>query len=214
MDLFSESAGTGSRQRLGKGTVIFRGFAASDQAAVLADLRTIIVHAPLRHMVTPGGHSMSVAMTNCGAWGWVTDRSGYRYDANDPETGRPWPQMPASFLGLAARAAAAACFPGFEPDACLVNRYEPGARLTLHQDRNEADFGQPIVSVSLGIAAVFLLGGTRRADKPKRVPLEHCDVVVWGGPDRLRYHGVLPVKQGHHPLLGGCRFNLTFRKAA
>ena len=157
---------------------------------------------------------MSVAMTNCGSWGWVTDRTGYRYDANDPANGRPWPRTPGSFLRLAERAAAAAGFPGFAPDACLINRYAPGARLTLHQDKNEADFKQPIVSVSLGIAAIFLFGGAKRADKPKRVLLEHGDVAVWGGPARLRYHGVLPLKEGHHPLLGGYRFNLTFRKAA
>jgi len=157
---------------------------------------------------------MSVAMTNCGAAGWVTDRTGYRYDSHDPQTGRRWPAMPDVFADLAAQAAARAGFDGFAPDACLINRYEPGARLSLHQDKNERDFSAPIVSVSLGLPAVFLLGGLRRADTPRRVPLAHGDVVVWGGPARLRYHGVLPLEAGHHLLMGGHRINLTFRRAA
>jgi alkylated DNA repair protein (DNA oxidative demethylase) len=194
--------------------MVLRGFCVARAAALYAALQAVVARAPLRHMVTPGGHRMSVAITNCGSWGWVADRSGYRYDARDPATERPWPRMPGLFLDLAERAAAAAGFPGFSPDACLINRYQPRARLTLHQDRNEADFGQPIVSVSLGVAAVFLFGGMQRTDQPMRVPLEHGDVVVWGGPARLRYHGVLPLKAGPHPLLGGYRFNLTFRKAS
>jgi alkylated DNA repair protein (DNA oxidative demethylase) len=157
---------------------------------------------------------MSVAMTNCGALGWVTDRKGYRYEAFDPETGRPWPEMPQAFFEVAAEAAAKAGFDEFAPDACLVNRYEPGARLSLHQDGNERDFNAPIVSVSLGLPAVFLWGGLDRADRPRRVPLSHGDVVVWGGPARLRYHGVLPLEEGSRPLLGPCRINLTFRKAS
>ena len=156
---------------------------------------------------------MSVAMTNCGEAGWVTDRSGYRYDAIDPLTGRPWPAMPSAFTDLACAAAATAGFSDFSPDACLVNRYEPGARLSLHQDRNERDFNAPIVSVSLGLPAVFLFGGAQRSARPRRVPLVHGDVVVWGGPARLNFHGVMPLKEGHHPLLGPCRMNLTFRKA-
>jgi alkylated DNA repair protein (DNA oxidative demethylase) len=199
---------------LGPGAVLLRSFATSDEVALLADLQQVIARAPLRHMITPGGYRMSVAMTNCGALGWVTDRTGYRYDAIDPQSGEPWPRMPASFLRLAADAAAQAGFDRFVPDACLVNRYDPGARLSLHQDRNERDFRAPIVSVSLGIPAVFLFGGAKRADKPARVPLEHGDVVVWGGPARLRYHGVLPLKEGHHPLLGKHRVNLTLRKAS
>jgi len=157
---------------------------------------------------------MSVAMTNCGALGWVTDRTGYRYDAIDPESGKPWPRIPDSFVRLAAGAAAQAGFERFVPDACLINRYQPGSRLSLHQDRNERDFSEPIVSVSLGLPAVFLFGGLRRGEKANRVPLEHGDVVVWGGPARMRYHGVLPLKQGHHPLLGNRRVNLTFRRAS
>jgi alkylated DNA repair protein (DNA oxidative demethylase) len=157
---------------------------------------------------------MLVAMTNCGTAGWVTDRTGYRYDSHDPQTGRPWPAMPGVFADLAAQAAARAGFEGFAPDACRINRYEPGVRLSLHQDKDERDLSAPIVSVSLGLPAVFLLGGLRRADPKCRVPLSHGDVVVWGGPARLRYHGVLPLEPGHHPLTGGHRINLTFRRAA
>jgi alkylated DNA repair protein (DNA oxidative demethylase) len=156
---------------------------------------------------------MSVAMTNCGALGWLSDRRGYRYDPIDPDTGQPWPALPASFRELAAMAAARAGFEGFEPDACLVNRYDPGARLSLHQDRDERDYRQPIVSVSLGLPAVFLFGGIERAEKAMRMPLAHGDVVVWGGPARLSHHGILPLKEGEHPLTGRCRINLTFRKA-
>jgi alkylated DNA repair protein (DNA oxidative demethylase) len=202
------------KESLGAGAVVLRGFAVSDQGALLASVQDVVAQAPFRHMVTPGGYRMSVAMTNCGELGWVTDRTGYRYDPVDPASGTPWPRMPESFLRLAGGAAARAGFDGFVPDACLVNRYEPGARLSLHQDRNERDFRQPIVSVSLGIPAVFLFGGAKRADKTARVPLEHGDVVVWGGPARMRYHGVMPLKDGHHPLLGGYRINLTFRKAS
>jgi DNA oxidative demethylase len=198
---------------LGAGAVVLRGFATADEQVLLAEVEQVITQAPLRYMVTPGGYRMSVAMTNCGALGWVTDRTGYRYDARDPDSGMPWPRMPASFQRLAQRAAAHAGFEGFVPDACLINRYEAGARLTLHQDRNERDFRAPIVSVSLGIPAVFLFGGLKRADKAARVPLEHGDVAVWGGPARLRYHGVNALKPGHHPLVGQRRINLTFRKA-
>jgi alkylated DNA repair protein (DNA oxidative demethylase) len=164
-------------------------------------------------MVTPGGFVMSVAMTNCGALGWISDRGGYRYSPVDPSSGRPWPAMPQSFLELAAGAAERAGFPGFVPEACLVNRYAPGARLTLHQDRDERDFSAPIVSVSLGLPAVFLFGGERRADRPQRVALAHGDVVVWGGPSRLRFHGILPLADGGHPLTGRHRLNLTLRRA-
>jgi alkylated DNA repair protein (DNA oxidative demethylase) len=213
MDLF-EFAVEPRRQRLGQGAVVLRGFATLDEAALLAAVQDVIKQAPFRHMITPGGFRMTVAMTNCGSLGWVTDATGYRYDAVDPESGRNWPPMPDSFLRLAEGAAAQAGFDGFVPDACLINRYEPGARLSLHQDKNERDYAQPIVSVSLGIPAVFLFGGLKRADRVTRVPLAHGDVVVWGGPARLRYHGVMPLKEGHHPLLGGHRINLTLRKAA
>jgi DNA oxidative demethylase len=198
---------------LGRGAVILGGFARTFERPLVAALQQIVAVAPFRHMLTPNGRRMSVAMTNCGAVGWVSDRSGYRYDPCDPESGLPWPSMPAAFGELAARAAARAGFDGFAPDACLINRYEPGARLSLHQDRDERDFEAPIVSVSLGLPAVFLFGGLHRADTPRRLPLQHGDVVVWGGPSRLRYHGVLPLDAGEHPLVGPCRINLTFRKA-
>jgi alkylated DNA repair protein (DNA oxidative demethylase) len=193
--------------------VVLRGFARDDAGALLADLDGVLADAPWRHMITPGGFRMSVAMTNCGSLGWVSEPTGYRYDPIDPESGTPWPAMPASFMRLAQGAAAQAGFDGFVPDACLVNRYEPGAKLSLHQDKDERDYGAPIVSVSLGIPALFQFGGSKRADKTARVPLQHGDVVVWGGPARLRYHGVAPLKEGLHPPLGRQRVNLTFRKA-
>jgi alkylated DNA repair protein (DNA oxidative demethylase) len=215
MDLFEVLGDVEPRQEsLGPGAVVLRGFAAAGEAALLIALQDVIAQAPFRHMVTPGGFRMSVAMTNCGSFGWVTDRTGYRYDAMDPESGKHWPRMPDSFLQLAKDAAEQAGFYGFVPDSCLINRYAPGTRLSLHQDKNERDFGEPIVSVSLGIPAVFSFGGLNRTDKPRRVQLTHGDVVVWGGPARLRYHGVMPLKKGHHTLVGGHRINLTFRKAA
>jgi DNA oxidative demethylase len=192
---------------------VLRGFALADSPAVLGGLAGVLALAPLRHMRTPGGFRMSVSMTNCGALGWVTDRSGYRYTGVDPQSGRPWPAMPAVLSRLAERAAAQAGYDGFVPDACLINRYEPGARLTLHQDRNERDYAQPVVSVSLGLPAVFQFGGARRKDRTMRVPLEHGDVVVWGGESRLAFHGVLPLREGTHPATGACRINLTFRRA-
>lgn len=203
----------GGRVRLADGATVLRGFATDDAPCLLEALRAIIAAAPFRRMITPGGQQMSVAMTNCGSVGWVSDRSGYRYDAIDPASGRPWPTMPPVFTTLASRAAAEAGFAGFEPDACLVNRYAPGTRLSLHQDRNERDYTQPIVSVSLGLPAVFLFGGARRTDRPRRVRLESGDVVVWGGPARMTFHGVAPLVDGDHPLTGRCRINLTFRKA-
>jgi len=200
--------------RLAPGAMLLGGFALRFEAPCITALRRVVGVAPFRHIVTPGGHRMSVAMTNCGTSGWVTDRSGYRYDSHDPQTSRRWPAMPEVFADLATQAAARTGFDGFAPDACLINRYEPGARLSLHQDKNERDFSAPIVSVSLGLPAVFLFGGLRRADQPRRVPLAHGDVVVWGGPARLRYHGVLPLETGHHFLMGGYRINLTFRRTA
>lgn len=200
-------------ERLGPGSALLHGFALPDEPALLAALEAVAGQAPFRHMVTPGGFRMSVAMTNCGPWGWTSDRTGYRYSATDPETGREWPRLPEPFLRLASGAAAAAGFDGFVPDACLVNRYLAGARLSLHQDRDEQDYDAPIVSVSLGLPAVFLFGGHQRTDRPRRVALTHGDVVVWGGPDRLRYHGVAPLKPGTHARLGTQRINLTFRRA-
>ena len=202
-----------STERLGDGAQVLAGFAAEAAPRLLAAIATVAAMAPFRHMVTPGGRSMSVAMTNCGAAGWVTDRAGYRYQADDPETGRPWPAMPPAFADIARRAAAAAGFAGFSPDACLINLYEPDARLTLHQDRDERDLSKPIVSVSLGLPAVFLFGGPSRGDRPRRVALEHGDVVVWGGASRLAFHGVAPLAGGEHPATGRLRLNLTLRKA-
>ena len=197
---------------MAEGAVLLRGFASPVETDLIAALRATVEQAPFRHMVTPGGHQMSVAMTNCGSFGWVTDRTGYRYDTNDPEAGRPWPAMPAAFRELAAQAASRAGFAGFLPDACLINRYQPAARMSLHQDKDELDLAAPIVSVSLGLPAIFLFGGLKRSDKPNRFRLQHGDIAVWGGPARFVYHGVAPLKQGEHPLTGGTRINLTFRK--
>ena len=192
--------------------MLLRGFAKKWEAELLQGIKDVAAAAPFRHMVTPGGFRMSVAMTNCGSLGWVTDRTGYRYDSVDPESGQKWPTMPDCFLELATSAAAEAGFDKFIPDACLVNRYEPGARLSLHQDKDELDYSAPIVSVSLGLPAIFLFGGMARSDKTRRFRLVHGDVVVWGGPSRLAYHGVAPLADGEHALLGRQRINLTFRK--
>lgn len=198
---------------LAPGAVRLRGFASDAAALLLAGVQQVLAQSPWRHLETPGGLRMSVAMTNCGTLGWVSDRTGYRYEVVDPQTAVAWPPMPVPFIVLARAAAQAAGYGGFVPDACLINRYAPGTRLSLHQDRDERDMGAPIVSVSLGLPAVFLFGGPRRADKALRLPLMHGDVVVWGGPSRLHHHGVLPVAPGDHPLTGACRINLTFRKA-
>jgi alkylated DNA repair protein (DNA oxidative demethylase) len=203
-----------SHERIAEGAWLLRGFALDIVPMLLAEIEHIDTKAPFRHLETPGGFRMSVAMTNCGTLGWVSDRHGYRYTTHDPASAQPWPSMHSVFAALAARAARAAGFEGFKPDACLINRYVPGARLTLHQDKDESDFSAPIVSVSLGLPAVFLFGGNARKDKQRRIPLQHGDIVVWGGPARLYHHGVLSLKDGHHPLLGQQRVNLTFRRAS
>ena len=205
--------GLPARETNAEGALLLRGFALPMQHDILTALDGITSAAPFRHMVTPGGFTMSVAMTSCGEVGWVTDRSGYRYDRADPTTGKPWPLMPDIFRRLAAGAAAEAGYPGFGPNSCLINRYEAGTRLSLHQDKDERDFTQPIVSVALGLPATFQFGGLQRTDPTTKYPLEHGDAVVWGGPARLRYHGVGPLKEGEHPLLGRYRINLTFRRA-
>jgi alkylated DNA repair protein (DNA oxidative demethylase) len=211
-DLFSDlESGPRHPETLAEGATLLRGFAEAEAADLVAALGPISEAAAFRHMVTPGGHTMSVAMTNCGDAGWVTDRGGYRYDARDPQTGQPWPAMPAAFRDLATRAAATAGFAGFTPNSCLVNRYAPKSRMSLHQDKDEGDFSAPIISVSLGQPAIFLFGGLKRIDRPRRIRLKNGDVVVWGGPARMTYHGVAPLAEGSNPLTGNCRLNLTFR---
>jgi alkylated DNA repair protein (DNA oxidative demethylase) len=211
-DLFASADVLPAREDIAAGAMLLRGFVRPIEHDLLAAIEAVTAQAPFRHLVTPGGHTMSVAMTNCGGFGWVSDRTGYRYDANDPDSGKPWPEMPAVFRELAGQAAAQAGFAGFRPEACLVNRYDPGARLSLHQDRDENNYDAPIVSVSLGLPATFLWGGLKRTDKTVRYRLEHGDVVVWGGPSRLVFHGVAPLADGEHALLGRRRVNLTFRK--
>ena len=197
--------------RLGEGIALLRGYARSSE--LMPVIERVASSAPFRHLVTPGGQTMSVAMTNCGPVGWVSDRSGYRYSSCDPLTGEDWPPLPAEFESLALSAAALAGFPGFEPDACLVNRYSPGARLTAHRDADEQNYAQPIVSVSLGLPASFAFYGLARGGKGRSVALADGDVLVWGGPSRLVYHAVRPIKPGTHPVTGAFRYNLTFRHA-
>ncbi|WP_338831495.1 DNA oxidative demethylase AlkB [Bradyrhizobium sp. 27S5] len=202
------------RETIADGAVLLGGFAKPFEAELIPSLRIIIKQAPFRHLITPGGHRMSVAMTNCGSVGWVSDPNGYRYDPIDPDTGKPWPAMPEVLRRLAADAADEAGFTGFAPEACLINRYVPGAKLSLHQDKDELDYAAPIVSISLGLPAIFLFGGLKRSDTPRRYRLEHGDVAVWGGPSRLFYHGVAALADGEHSVLGRQRINLTFRKVA
>ncbi|HTO85332.1 MAG TPA: DNA oxidative demethylase AlkB [Methylomirabilota bacterium] len=212
-DLLSGAAAGQATEPLGERAVMLRGFAAAEAPAIMEAVQAIVAAAPFRNMITPGGYRMSVAMTSCGRVGWVTDRSGYRYSPIDPDTGRAWPPMPDLFRALAGRAAAAGGFPGFAPDSCLTNRYEPGARLSLHQDKDEQDLDAPVVSVALGLPATFLFGGAERGDRPRRIRMESGDVAVWGGPTRLAFHGIDTLADGEHSLTGRCRINLTFRKA-
>lgn len=198
---------------IGDGALLLSGFALNADTALLAAIDAVSAQAPPRTLWTPGGHRMSVQTTSCGRWGWISDNAGYRYAERDPATGRVWPAMPEPLRRLAVNAAARAGYHGFQPDTCLINRYVPGARMGLHQDRNESDFSQPIVSVSLGLPIIFQFGGMRRSDPTRRVPLAHGDVLVWGGPTRLAFHGVLTLKAGVHPLTGAVRINLTFRRA-
>lgn len=210
--LFESEGSPRAHEQLEEGAVLLRGFADQQAAVLVQEVYRIAEQSPFRHLVTPGGYTMSVAMTNCGRVGWVSDRSGYRYDPVDPASQTPWPALPPMFLDLAVRAAAEAGFAGYDPDACLINRYVAGSKLGLHQDRDEKDAWAPIVSVSLGLTAVFLWGGKRRGDPVRRLRVENGDVAVWGGPARFVYHGVAPLKAGEHPLTGGARINLTFRK--
>lgn len=211
--LFDDTPLAGTREQLAPGAWVLHGLALEHADALLREIESIAARSPFRHLVTPGGKTMSVAMTNCGAVGWFSDRRGYRYAAIDPTTGKRWPLMPEAFFRLAREAARAAGFDEYAPDVCLINRYEVGARLTLHQDQDERDRRAPIVSVSLGLPATFLFGGLARSEPQRRVPLVHGDVVAWGGPSRMRYHGVLPIKEGEHPQTGARRYNLTFRVA-
>lgn len=194
------------------GAVVLRQFAIPESNQLLTEVEQLVAYSPFRKMITPGGFTMSAGLSSCGDYGWVSDRQGYRYESVDPSTARPWPAMPVSFRNLAVKAAQRAGYPDFEPDACLINCYEPGAKMSLHQDKNEQDYAAPIVSVSLGVFANFQFGGLQRSDKPVKIPLVHGDVVVWGGTARLNFHGVLPLREGYHPLTGDKRINLTFRK--
>jgi DNA oxidative demethylase len=212
-DLFAAIDARGRQEVIGLGALIMRAYALEMELAIVDALQLVVSVSPFRHMTTPGGHRMSTAMTNCGAVGWVSDLQGYRYDPCDPLSGEPWPSMPEIFTKLAVKAAAAAGYNDFAPDACLINRYEPGARLTLHQDKNERDVSAPIVTVSLGLSAKFLFGGLRRSDRPLRTVLNHGDTCVWGGRSRLAFHGIDPIKAGDHPIMGRARVSLTFRKA-
>lgn len=214
LDLFAdETPQPAIDEQIGPQSFVFRGFALPFVEQLLPALEAILTQAPFRNMVTPGGYTMSVALSSCGEFGWTTDSQGYKYTRTDPQTGQSWPEMPEVFLALARAAAEAAGFADFIPDACLINRYIPGAKMSLHQDKDERGYQWPVVSVSLGIPAMFLFGGHARSDATRRVPLFHGDVVVWGGVDRLRYHGVMPIKQAEHPQLGEQRINFTFRKA-
>jgi alkylated DNA repair protein (DNA oxidative demethylase) len=212
--LFDEADEAPWTEPLASGAAVLRRFALKNATALHSAVDQVTAAAPFRNMLTPNGYQMSVAMSNCGSFGWVSDRRGYRYDPIDPASGEPWPGMPELFLALADQAATAAGFPGFVPDACLINSYVPGTKLSLHQDRDERDFSAPIVSVSLGIPATFQFGGARRSDPTVKVPLLHGDVVVWGGSARLYFHGVLPLKSAAHPATGERRINLTFRKVS
>ncbi|MGY2373040.1 DNA oxidative demethylase AlkB [Pseudomonas sp. SDO524_S393] len=214
-DLFADDAlqQPAGREPIGEQSSVLRGYALPWIERLLPALRQVLAQSPFRQMTTPGGHRMSAALSSCGALGWTTDASGYRYTPTDPRSGHPWPALPDTLRQLAVLAATEAGFIGFAPDACLINRYVPGAKMSLHQDRNERDYSAPVVSVSLGLPAVFLFGGHARGDKTQKISLFHGDVVVWGGVDRLRFHGVMPVKDGVHAVMGPQRINLTFRTA-
>ncbi|MFO3905443.1 DNA oxidative demethylase AlkB [Enterobacter hormaechei] len=212
LDLFADAEPW--QEPLAPGAVILRRFALARDAALMQGIEQVASASPFRQMVTPGGYTMSVAMTNCGGLGWTTNQRGYLYSPEDPLTEAHWPPMPDAFATLCHAAAREAGYPDFQPDACLINRYAVGAKLSLHQDKDEADLRAPIVSVSLGLPAIFQFGGLRRNDPLQRLLLEHGDVVVWGGPSRLFYHGIQPLKPGLHPLTGEYRYNLTFRQAA
>ena len=214
-DLFAEDTlqQPAGREQIGEQSYVLHGYALPWIERLLPELRRVLAQSPFRQMVTPGGFTMSAALSSRGDLGWTTDSSGYRYTPLDPRSRQPWPRMPDVLRELAALAAAEAGFPDFAPDACLINRYVPGARMSLHQDKNERRYSEPVVSLSLGLPAIFLFGGHERSDKTRKVSLFHGDVVVWGGVDRLRFHGVMPIKEGVHPVMGPQRINLTLRTA-
>ncbi|MFB3301842.1 DNA oxidative demethylase AlkB [Pseudomonas sp. AMR01] len=214
-DLFADAAlqQPPGREQIGEESYVLRGYALPWIDRLLPELRRVLAQSPFRQMVTPGGFTMSAALSSCGALGWTTDSAGYRYTPLDPRSQQPWPTMPDALHEFATRAATEAGFPDFSPDACLINRYVPGAKMSLHQDKNERSYTAPVVSVSLGLPAIFLFGGHERSDKTQKISLFHGDVVVWGGVDRLRFHGVMPIKEGVHPIMGPQRINLTFRTA-
>lgn len=215
MDLFAEQdlQQPARVERISDQAFALRGFALPKAKELLAALDSVLLQAPLRQMQTPGGYTMSARLSSCGALGWTTDRDGYHYSPLDPLSARPWPAMPGVFLALAAAAASSAGFSGFVPDSCFINAYAPGAKMSLHQDKNERCHTAPIVSISLGLPAIFQFGGFERSDPTQRIALFHGDIMVWGGVDRLRYHGVMPIKPGHHSLLGEQRINITLRQA-
>jgi DNA oxidative demethylase len=210
MGQLAMNSSDGAGLSLADGVFVFQRIA--NTALLRAEIARVVEAAPFRHMSVKGGKTMSAAMSNCGTLGWTSDASGYRYSATDPLTGKPWPTMPLAFKELAARCAALAGFANFMPDACLINRYDAKAQMGLHQDRDERDFSQPIVSVSIGADAEFFLGGLKRTDRTEKILLSDGDVLVWGGPARLRFHGVKTPRVGADPAIAE-RLNLTLRKA-
>jgi alkylated DNA repair protein (DNA oxidative demethylase) len=210
MNLFTELETEPTYEEIAPGAALMRGLALADDRELFEAVERVIFSAPLRQMMTAGGQRMSIMGTDCGAVRWIADK----YVGHDPLRPRRWPPMPPILNAFAIRCATRAGFPDFRPDACHVNRYQAGNRLGLHQDRNECDLTQPIVSVSFGLECVFLFGGLERGDPARHILLEHGDVIVWGGPSRMRFHGVQPLKPGSHPLTGPYRINLTFRKVA
>ena len=215
MDLFAEQdlQQPARVERISDQAFVLRGFALPAIKELLTAIDSVLLQSPLRQMQTPGGFTMSARLSSCGDLGWTTDRDGYRYSPVDPLNACPWPDMPGVFLALAEAAANTAGFEGFVPDACLINAYAPGARMSLHQDKNERSYTAPIVSISLGLPAIFQFGGFERSAPAQRISLFHGDIMVWGGVDRLRFHGVMPIKPGQHDLLGEQRINITLRQA-
>lgn len=211
-DLFSSSEDSGGRHEIAEDAYLLPGYATSQAIELCSAIDTVLLQSPLRHYQTRMG-LMSVGMSCCGALGWVADTRGYRYSALDPNNGQPWPGLPDSIRNLAQSAASDCGFDGFEPDACLINEYQLGAKMGLHQDRDERDMRWPIVSISLGMTAQFQFGGATRRAPVHRFDLVHGDVLVWGGRTRLNFHGVAPLDGSPHPLLGARRWNLTLRRA-